>query len=390
MLPKIITILFTNECPLECRYCFGVDRAAGHRTMTEERMRQTIEQGMKDTPAGTQFRVVLTGGEPFIYWKRIQQLMLSYPNIEWEFNTSGILLTQEILEFLSQYRVMFNLSVDGGEKIGRYQRPFLNDKDYTKNFFQEFQKISTTLLYYYPNTPWKTILSKYTQHHLPEIYCDAMRLGFKKFHWVPDLREVSSPTMFRGARNLGQFLPQWEEEQYYDLFISYSQLLSVISASLRQGIIPPLETYLTRYIQYYILDDTTHNFEDLIKCGVFKGRENTAVFGESATTQMCCATKLGLSLDEFIVQMQQELNHNNGKCPNDQNCPHYLFCLRDSCLQDNVNESGYHLTPASFYCKTLKVLIPAIKIFLDEAISTNLIKQPAFKVMCERIRKGGV
>lgn len=393
MLPKVATILLTNECPLQCRYCFldvisGTNSCIEKLDMDEAQISVIIEEAMLTLQQGQLLRVTFTGGEPFLRWKLIKGIIEKYPQVQYEFNTSGVPLTKDILYFLSKYNVRFNLSVDGGQKMAKYLRPFKNDKDYNGDYYKTFKKIAPTLLYYFPKTAWKTIVSKYNVHKLPEIYSDAMEIGFRRFHWTPDLREISADRL-RENHDEKNFLTKWDDEQYYDLFIAYSQMLEIMLSCLKKGIIPPIDSHLARYIKHYILDDKPNDFRDIISCGVLHGRENTTVFGEGKTS-MCCAGKLGITIEEFNHQMYNEFLSNRGRCPNDSDCGHYEYCLKYSCLQDNIEDNGDRfLTPAKLYCKQNKMLLAAIKVFMDEISKPENVNLYSFQKMLQIIKKEG-
>ena len=115
------TILFTEACPLNCRYCYlQTDDVFGKaKNMTLEDIIQMIEnikeKDSKDPEIISQ--LTFTGGEPFLYWDWIKTIMEKYGNdFRYTFNTSGYSFTEETLIFLSKFdSVNFVLSIDGTE-----------------------------------------------------------------------------------------------------------------------------------------------------------------------------------------------------------------------------------------------------------------------------------
>lgn len=80
--------------------------------------------------------VTLTGGEPFVRWDIIKKLIEKHgKNCRFDFNTSGYLLTPEIIEWLSDYQITWNLSVDGGENVTNYLRPLRNPTKGAKTYW---------------------------------------------------------------------------------------------------------------------------------------------------------------------------------------------------------------------------------------------------------------
>lgn len=123
---KIMTLLFTEACPLKCRYCF-LERADDYGKFDEykkEEIWAAVERfysSLKEDEIG---RICFTGGEPLLYFDEIKQIILHYGNnLIYEVNTSAYPLTLEMLEFFSDYQMFFNLSVDGGEKFANWRRP---------------------------------------------------------------------------------------------------------------------------------------------------------------------------------------------------------------------------------------------------------------------------
>ena len=129
------TILFTEDCPLNCRYCqlkLEADYLVYEGQSFEkilEKVKMYDEQDEKDG-VGTQ--LTFTGGEPFLYWDWIKQIIEIYgQKFVYHFNTCGYCFTEEILEFLSHYNTHFTLSIDGGEQLTNYIRPVKGTKYHT-------------------------------------------------------------------------------------------------------------------------------------------------------------------------------------------------------------------------------------------------------------------
>ena len=129
---KVRTIIFTEACPLDCRYCsFKKDDTFGtERDLTKEEFFNLIADYDKQDDINTvNTRILFSGGEPLLKWDWIKEIIEKYQHrFSYSFNTSGYLFTEEILEFLSHYEVDFNLSVDGNEALTNYLRPVINTK----------------------------------------------------------------------------------------------------------------------------------------------------------------------------------------------------------------------------------------------------------------------
>lgn len=96
-------------CDLDCRYCY---RQAGRRTVPRltERMKQYLQQL---NPKKT-YVVVISGGEPLLYWKRVLELFSYVPKgIYKKVMSNGTHLTQEIVDYLNENEVELHFSHDG-------------------------------------------------------------------------------------------------------------------------------------------------------------------------------------------------------------------------------------------------------------------------------------
>ena len=121
---KVRTIIFTEACPLNCRYCDLKNDSGFSKSppMTKEQIFSLVEEFDKeDNPEIIETRLLFSGGEPFLYWDWIKEIIELYgQRFQYAFNTCGYLLTDEILEFLANYRTSLVLSVDGNEKLTNY------------------------------------------------------------------------------------------------------------------------------------------------------------------------------------------------------------------------------------------------------------------------------
>ena len=72
------TILFTEDCPLDCRYC-ELQLESDYNTcegqsfeFINQKIRQYIEEDKRD---GKRSQFTFTGGEPFLYWDWIKKII---------------------------------------------------------------------------------------------------------------------------------------------------------------------------------------------------------------------------------------------------------------------------------------------------------------------------
>ena len=120
------------DCNLACDYCFYRDKAKSFPGVTvhrmsedilEETIRQLLEQGPKEVSIGWQ------GGEPTLtgldFFRKAVEFQKAYGRGKTVGNglqTNGLLLDREWARFLSEYRFLVGLSVDGPRELHDHHR----------------------------------------------------------------------------------------------------------------------------------------------------------------------------------------------------------------------------------------------------------------------------
>ncbi len=115
----IVGILITEKCNLNCVYCY--EKYKTNKTITLSKMQEIISYVMNANSIWTDIEFRLLGGEPFIAFNLIREV------VEWTFakkwpkrcsfkiTTNGTLLDEEMKRWLRQYRnrICVVLSLDG-------------------------------------------------------------------------------------------------------------------------------------------------------------------------------------------------------------------------------------------------------------------------------------
>lgn len=340
---RILTIIFTEECPLKCRYCF-LERQEEYGTFDKYKKQEIwskvedFKNSLKEDEFG---RVCFSGGEPLLYWDEIKEIISYYGNsLGYEFNTSAYLLTREMLEFLSEYIVVFNLSVDGGEKFANWRRPLKSDSGGI-GYYKHVKNIFPALLYYFPNTKYKVIVCKRCIDLMLSQYLEAEKMGFRNIDFVIDLNERGIFGITRDSSPSGE---AWSQEDY-NLF---TEQLVEIAKEICSGLAVGIERAHVCGIDNIIASLLQNNYEEPA-CKVLDNRTNSPM----SRNETFCLKNFGFSPESAKNQYLTELEKNEYKCPRDNKCPFFKGCLQYSCLQDNYGENGqltYISTPnCNFY-----------------------------------------
>ena len=133
---KMMYLILTNSCNLNCRYCFlennpYYDEKRSH--MSEEiamlaasKYCAYLKINKIESPL-----IVLYGGEPLINFETVKKV-ISYissnvKNPQYSLITNGTLLTDDICSFLKKYNVNIGISIDGTKELHDKNRPFRGD-----------------------------------------------------------------------------------------------------------------------------------------------------------------------------------------------------------------------------------------------------------------------
>ena len=324
-------IIFTESCPLDCRYCdpknesnYGTDI-----NMTEEQLNSLVDlYDKEDDQNFITTKLTFSGGEPFLYWEWIKKIILKYKNrFMYEFNTSGYLLTEEIIEFLSHYYVNFVLSVDGNEKLTNYLRP-VKATPYHTGYYKQLKQILPTLLYYFPYTPYKFILNARYVDLLYEIYQDADRLGFKYFTYIIDFghRKINNKDYQKWEEKHTQILQQQLELIVEDQIFSF--INNVKKPELT--IFNELLTFFNKNIKEYD--------PEYLKCKLFNQRSLISFHDAHKEQIKNCLSFDFPDLNVLYHKLLEEYNSLEQKCPKDNQCPAFLYCSLNCCPQRSFIE----------------------------------------------------
>lgn len=341
---KILTVLFTEECPLRCRYCF-LERDSTYGKYEKykiEEIKNSVSNFITELKENENGMIVFTGGEPLLYWNEIKTIISENGNqIAYEFNTSGYLLTIEMLEFLSHYQVSFNLSVDGGEKFSNWRRPLKSDSGGV-GYYKKTKEIFPYLLYYFPMTKYKVIVTKRCIDLMREQYLEAESLGFRNIEFVIDLNEKNTNGNLKRT-TLTPTGTVWEEKDYK----AFYQQIMAIAVEISMGLANGIERAHIVGIDNF-LKGMLNKSSNIPQCRILDGRTTKGLSREQTSCLKCVGIENEFQASEqFFI----ELKENGNKCPRNKECKYYNICLSTSCLQDNMVTSGKLTVPAIDFCK---------------------------------------
>ncbi|HAF25772.1 MAG TPA: thioether cross-link-forming SCIFF peptide maturase [Lachnospiraceae bacterium] len=130
---KALCLHVAHDCNLSCRYCFaGEGEYHGERgLMSLETGKKALDFLVENSGSRRNLEVDFFGGEPLLNWEVVKKLVKYGRSIEKEHNknfrftltTNGVLLNDEVLDFVNKEMGNIVLSVDGRKEIHDKMRP---------------------------------------------------------------------------------------------------------------------------------------------------------------------------------------------------------------------------------------------------------------------------
>ncbi|QHZ53694.1 thioether cross-link-forming SCIFF peptide maturase [Paenibacillus larvae] len=213
---KALCLNVAHTCNLSCEYCFASQgKYNGSRAiMSYEVGKRAIDYLLENSGHHRNLDVDFFGGEPLMAWKVVKQIVAYARSKEKEykktfrftFTTNGMLLNDEVTDFLNEEMYNVVLSLDGRKQVHDHLRKTVTGKgsyDYIVPKFQEFVEKRGDKEYYVRGT--------YTRNNVDftnDIFHIA-DLGFDKISMEPVICDPREPYALT-AENLPDIYNQYE------------------------------------------------------------------------------------------------------------------------------------------------------------------------------------
>jgi sulfatase maturation enzyme AslB (radical SAM superfamily) len=351
----LLYLVLTKECPIKCKYC-DMEASVGldNWGITEEFAWQSIEDFYKPELHGTQI-ISFSGGEPFIKWPFIKRVIEKYQyTFIYNFYTSGYLLTDEILQYLSKYTVSFNLSLDGGPETTNYLRPLRNPSAKGKSYWDRIVEVAPALLYYFPNTAAKVIVSEKTLPVLYKNYLAIERLGFDTFLLNMDIHAMEEP--YYNMHRKPEYLQEpWKEKEYEILDKQLTSVFEQIFLGFQQN----KKRLLPTQIGYFMSKNALTGRLDTPVCKVYEGKttvgQNRVDDIDIEREKRGCLQGSWKGVEGNHDDLVKEFDSLT-TCPIDTACPFFNACVGFGCPSRNYLATGKYFTQTEDNCKLTKIL----------------------------------
>ncbi len=148
---KALCLLISQDCNMRCEYCFASkgDYGKGRMLMSFETGKKAIDFLIEKSANRKALEIDFFGGEPLMNFKVVKQVVeyareqekLHNKNIKFTLTTNGVLLNDEIIDFLNKEMYNVVLSVDGRREVNDRVRKTVNGKGTYDIFIDKYKKL---------------------------------------------------------------------------------------------------------------------------------------------------------------------------------------------------------------------------------------------------------
>ena len=188
--PHVLILGVTAECNLRCDYCFcdwhkedmSLETAIKAADMALENFYYKKEHNIPCIPEKPE--ILFFGGEPLLkYEEIIKPIIIKYSDLfNYSITTNGLLLSEDIVDFLNQHNVSVLFSFDGIPEVQNMQRKLKNGQ----NSFELILKNIPYFLLKNKDTQMRMTLTRQSIPFLYDCYLFAEEMGFDKFLLAPN------------------------------------------------------------------------------------------------------------------------------------------------------------------------------------------------------------
>ena len=201
---KALCLHIAHDCNLACKYCFAEEgEYHGRRAlMSYEVGKKALDFLIASSGNRRNLEVDFFGGEPLMNWQVVKDLVaygrqqekLHDKHFRFTVTTNGVLLNDEIQEFINQEMDNVVLSLDGRREVNDAMRPFRNGKGSYDLIVPKFQKLADSR-----NQERYYVRGTFTRNNL-DFSNDVLHfadLGFKQMSIEPVVGDEYDPYAIR-------------------------------------------------------------------------------------------------------------------------------------------------------------------------------------------------
>ncbi len=121
---RALCLNITSSCNLNCEYCFAESEKAENMTLATAK--NALKLLLDNSDPDSTLQIDFFGGEPLLNFELVKEFIpfakATNRDIKFTLTTNGLLLTDEVLDFLNREEVSLILSLDGDKKTNDLNR----------------------------------------------------------------------------------------------------------------------------------------------------------------------------------------------------------------------------------------------------------------------------
>lgn len=201
---KALCLHIAHDCNLACKYCFAEEgEYHGRRAlMSLDVGKRALDFLIENSGNRRNLEVDFFGGEPLMNFEVVRELVQYGRSKEKEYNknfrftltTNGVLLNDDIMEFLNREMANVVLSLDGRKEVNDRMRPFRNGTGSYDRIVPKFQKFAESR-----NQDSYYVRGTFTRENL-DFSQDVIHfadLGFRRMSIEPVVGDETQPYAIR-------------------------------------------------------------------------------------------------------------------------------------------------------------------------------------------------
>ena len=149
---KALCLHIAHDCNLACRYCFAEEgEYHGRRAlMSFEVGKKALDFLIENSGSRRNLEVDFFGGEPLLNWQVVKDLVaygreqekIHNKNFRFTLTTNGVLLNDEVQEFVNREMAMWCSASTDGKEVHDHMRPFRNGTGSYDLILPKFRKLA--------------------------------------------------------------------------------------------------------------------------------------------------------------------------------------------------------------------------------------------------------
>jgi len=149
---KALCLHIAHDCNLACKYCFAEEgEYHGRRAlMSFETGKAALDFLIRNSGNRYNLEVDFFGGEPLMNFEAVKRLVaygrslekIHHKRFRFTLTTNGVLLNDEMIEFINKEMANIVLSTDGRKEVNDLMRPFRNGKGSYDLIMPKFRKLA--------------------------------------------------------------------------------------------------------------------------------------------------------------------------------------------------------------------------------------------------------